>query len=78
MYNTEARVSELDGLRVSDVVLDGSACIDINGEGRKQRTVPLWRVRPICFEHGSVKSGMPRGLERFSLIGMGLQWTGQT
>jgi site-specific recombinase XerD len=43
MYNTGARVSELIGLRVSDVVLDGSACIHINGKGRKQRTVPLWQ-----------------------------------
>jgi integrase/recombinase XerD len=44
MYNTGARVSELIGLRVSDVVLDGSACIHITGKGRKQRTVPLWRT----------------------------------
>jgi len=43
MYNTGARVSELIGLRSSDVVLNGSACIHINGKGRKQRTVPLWR-----------------------------------
>jgi site-specific recombinase XerD len=43
MYNTGARVSEIIGLRVSDVVLEGSPCVHIHGKGRKQRTIPLWR-----------------------------------
>ena len=43
LYNTGARVSEVLGLRVADVVLDGSPCAHIHGKGRKQRTVPLWR-----------------------------------
>ena len=50
MYNTGARVSEITGIKVSDVVLDdGAACVHLHGKGRKQRSVPLWRstVRAI-------------------------------
>jgi site-specific recombinase XerD len=43
LYNTGARVSEIIGVRVTDVVLDGAACVHLHGKGRKQRTVPLWR-----------------------------------
>lgn len=44
MYNTGARVSEIIGLKVGDVVLDATAaCVHLHGKGRKQRSVPLWR-----------------------------------
>ena len=43
LYNTGARVSEIIGVRVTDVVLDGAAYVHLHGKGRKQRTVPLWR-----------------------------------
>jgi site-specific recombinase XerD len=43
MYNTGARVSEVIGVKVSDVVLDSSACVHLHGKGRKDRSVPLWR-----------------------------------
>lgn len=44
MYNTGARVSEIIGIKVGDVVLDTSAaCVHLHGKGRKQRSVPLWR-----------------------------------
>lgn len=43
LYNTGARVSEIIGVRVVDLVLDGAACVHLHGKGRKQRTVPLWR-----------------------------------
>ena len=43
MYNTGARVSELIGVTVADVVLDPAACVHLHGKGRKQRSVPLWR-----------------------------------
>jgi site-specific recombinase XerD len=43
LYNTGARVSEIIGVRVDDVVLDGAAFVQLHGKGRKQRTVPLWR-----------------------------------
>lgn len=42
LYNTGARVSEIIGVRVADVVLDGGACVHLHGKGRKQRSVPLW------------------------------------
>jgi site-specific recombinase XerD len=43
LYNTGARVSEIIGVRVADVVIDGAACVHLKGKGRKQRSVPLWR-----------------------------------
>jgi len=43
MYNTGARVSEIIGIRVGDLILDGAPCVHLHGKGRKQRTVPLWR-----------------------------------
>ena len=49
MYNTGARVSEIIGITVSELVLDEStACVHLHGKGRKQRSVPLW--------HSTVKS----------------------
>lgn len=44
LYNTGGRVSEITGLRVSDVILEGTAAVRIHGKGRKERTVPLWRT----------------------------------
>ena len=35
LYNTGARVSEIIGVRVVDVVLDGAACVHLHGKGRK-------------------------------------------
>ena len=43
MYNTGARVSEVIGVKVTDVVLSPAACVHLHGKGRKQRSVPLWR-----------------------------------
>jgi site-specific recombinase XerD len=43
-YNTGGRVSEITGLKVADVVLDGCAALRIRGKGRKERSVPLWRT----------------------------------
>ena len=44
LYNTGARVSEIIGIRVADVVLNGGACVHLHGKGRKQRSVPLWHT----------------------------------
>ena len=44
LYNTGARVSEITGVRVIDVVLDGSACVHLHGKGRKLRSIPLWKA----------------------------------
>lgn len=43
LYNTGARVSEALGLRIRDLILEGTPAVHIHGKGRKQRTVPLWR-----------------------------------
>jgi site-specific recombinase XerD len=43
LYNTGGRVSEIIGLQVDDVLLDGCAAVRIHGKGRKERSVPLWR-----------------------------------
>jgi site-specific recombinase XerD len=43
LYNTGARVSEIVGIRVADVVLDGAPCVHLHGKGRKQRSTPLWK-----------------------------------
>ena len=43
MNNTGARVSEIIGVKVADVVLDAGACVHLHGKGRKARSVPLWR-----------------------------------
>jgi site-specific recombinase XerD len=43
LYNTEARVSEIIGVKVDDVVMDESPCVHLRGKGRKQRTTPLWK-----------------------------------
>ena len=42
LYNTGARVSELIGIRVCEVVLEPSPSVHLRGKGRKLRTVPLW------------------------------------
>jgi site-specific recombinase XerD len=44
LYNTGARVSEIIGVRVADVILDAAACVHLHGKGRKQRAVPLWKT----------------------------------
>jgi site-specific recombinase XerD len=44
MFNTGARVSELIGLRVADVVLGPTSCVRLHGKGRKQRSLPLWKA----------------------------------
>ena len=43
LYNTGARVSEIIGVKLADVVLDGAPCVHLHGKGRKQRAIPLWK-----------------------------------
>ena len=42
LYNTGARVSEITGLRRSDVQFGTSPTVQLHGKGRKERIVPLW------------------------------------
>lgn len=41
-YNTGARVSELTGLHVRDVLLERNTALLLHGKGRKERAIPLW------------------------------------
>lgn len=43
LYNTGARVSEVTGLRIADVLLDRASALLLHGKGRKERVVPLWK-----------------------------------
>lgn len=43
LYNTGARVSEAVALQRSSVTLNPARHVEIEGKGRKQRTVPLWK-----------------------------------
>lgn len=43
MFNTGARVSEIIGVRVVDVVLGPTNSVRLHGKGRKQRSLPLWK-----------------------------------
>ncbi|MCK9609317.1 MAG: site-specific integrase [Methylomonas sp.] len=51
LYNTGARVSELIGIRVTDVELTASPSVRLHGKGRKQRTVPLWKETAVKIRH---------------------------
>jgi integrase/recombinase XerD len=42
LYNSGARVSEVTGLRIADVLLDRASALRFHGKGRKERVVPLW------------------------------------
>jgi site-specific recombinase XerD len=44
MFNTGARVSEIVGVRVEDVVLGPTSSVRLHGKGHKQRTLPLWKT----------------------------------
>ncbi len=44
MFNTGARVSEIIGVRVTDVELGPTSCVRLHGKGRKQRSLPLWKA----------------------------------
>jgi hypothetical protein len=52
LYNTGARVSEIIGVKVGDVVMDESPCVHLRVKGRKQRTTPL------CKKYGSGNPGL--------------------
>jgi site-specific recombinase XerD len=43
LYNTGARVSEIAGLKVQDLILQSRVSVHIRGKGRKNRSMPLWQ-----------------------------------
>ena len=57
LYNTGARISEILGLRVRDVLAADCRHLALQGKGRKERMVPLWgstqtRLRRWLKENG--------------------------
>lgn len=63
MYNTGARVSEMTALRQQDVKFGERCFLQIQGKGRKERTVPVWSrtaktLRDWFAEGGANPSGM--------------------
>lgn len=44
LFNTGARISELLALRVQDVHGPYAQTVELQGKGRKHRTLPLWRL----------------------------------
>jgi site-specific recombinase XerC len=46
LYNTGARVSEVVGLNMEDLRLDGSPQVKLMGKGRRERSCPLWPESP--------------------------------
>jgi site-specific recombinase XerD len=64
LYNTGARVSEMIGVQVGDVVLDASPCVHLHGKGRKRRSGPMWKgtvqaVRAWLRRNPSLASAAP-------------------
>lgn len=64
LYNTGARVSEIIGVRVADVILDGVTFVHLHGKGRKERPVPLWRstakeIRAWLRANPALREGAP-------------------
>jgi site-specific recombinase XerD len=44
LYNTGARISEIIHLRVEDLSIHDFHAVQLQGKGRKQRVVPLWKT----------------------------------
>lgn len=59
LYNTGARVSEIAGVRVADVVLHDAPCVHLQGKGRKQRSVPLWTATAKVIRTWLQLNGQP-------------------
>lgn len=63
LYNTGARVSEITGLRRSDIQSGASPTVQLHGKGRKERIVPLWArtasvLRAWSHELGDTPDGI--------------------
>lgn len=55
MYNSGGRVSEITGLSWQQVRFGTTTYLDLNGKGRKERSVPLWpKTAAFAGEGGSL------------------------
>jgi site-specific recombinase XerD len=59
LYNTGARISEIVGLQVGDIVLHEAPCVHLHGKGRKDRAVPLWATTAKALRAWLQRNGTP-------------------
>jgi site-specific recombinase XerD len=59
LYNTGARVSEIIGVRLVDVVLSPTPFVHLHGKGRKRRSVPLWTTTVRIIRAWLRRNGNP-------------------
>ncbi len=58
MYNSGARVSEIVGMRVSDVMLTPGGTFHLRGKGRKDRVLPLWKQTVTTLSRWITANGL--------------------
>ncbi len=51
LYNTGARVSEIAGIKLNDLQLDGSAQVKLMAKGKKERSFPLWPETVLALKN---------------------------
>jgi site-specific recombinase XerD len=59
LYNTGARISEILNLRVRDVLGSEGRLVQLEGKGRKRRTLPLWRKTQKCLRQWIRQNKLP-------------------
>jgi site-specific recombinase XerD len=67
LYNTGARASEIVGLYVTDLRLDGAPQVKLLGKGRKHRSCPLWPETAQALQ-AYLQQRVPQNLEREPLF----------
>lgn len=65
---TGIRVSELVGLRVEDLILKPRPTLLVNGKGRRQRLLPLWRETATALRRWLALRCPRSGQERFLFL----------
>lgn len=59
LYNTGARISEILNLRVRDVLGQEGRLVQLQGKGRKRRTLPLWPKTQRCVRRWIRQNKLP-------------------
>ena len=66
MYNTGARVSEVVALNRQDIQLQPARLVQLQGKGRKQRVVPLWKSTAAHLKGWLAQNPCPPGAPLFT------------
>ena len=59
LYNTGARISEILNLRVRDILGPAGRFVQLQGKGRKRRTLPLWPKTQRCVRQWIKQNKIP-------------------